>query len=463
MLRPYSLIKIKQVTPYTYESNGVSVTISRSLVLNIDFVEEYEVDNSWETHTNNATIRLPKNVVLKFNNDNFTPMFHQTGTYSVILGGVNNDTVIAPLIMRGDTVSISNGYRFKNQSGVESTTGLKEIFKGFVSKVISSVPIEIECEDNFYLLKKTPIGLDSLPNSKGNLYRFIQQIISQCNTKVIDKLYPGMEHLAISPYVDDATQKYSLGYLDIDYDTMSCSRVLSLLRQKYGIESTFVGNLLWFGNPIYVESLANMNGVTSNEKGIKEVPFFHFQNNIIESEIEYTNKQDINITAIVKCQTNIPISPERRTKSGLIATKRILARVYVYWDEVTSSFKWHQITPQKPLETLNNGEERHEFIYPVNPNEKEPTLDVMGKFGADILKKFYYTGLKGTITTFGFPFVEWNDNINIKDDFLADRNGQYKVKGVKTTGGINGIRQIVKIDFKHAIPEQFPKKSIYMI
>jgi hypothetical protein len=463
MLRPYSLIQIKQVTPFVYNQNGESITISRDLTLNIDFVEEYEIESSWENHTNTATVTFPKNIVLKFNNDKFTPMFQSSGTYSVILGGTQNDTVIAPLLMRGDIISIFDGYRFKNQAGIESTTGLKEKFKGFISKVASSVPIVVECQDSFYLLKKTPIGITSLPNGEGNLYKLIKQMINQCNSKVIDKLYPGMEHLKISPYIDNATQEYSLGYLDIDYNTMSCSKVLELLRQKYGIESTFVGNLFFFGNPIYVEDIANVNGVTSNIAGTKEVAFFDFQNNILESDIEYNNKQDVVLTAIVKCQTNIPISPQRITKKGLIATRRILARVYVYWDEITSSFRWNQITAQKPLQTLDNGEERHEFVYPVNPNEKPPTVDMMGKFGADILKKYYYNGFKGSITTFGFPFVEWNDNINLVDSFISDRNGQYKVRSVKYTGGVKGLRQIIKIDFKQAIEEQFPSKSIYML
>ena len=64
------------------------------------------------------------------------------------------------------------------------------------------------------------------------------------------------------------------------------------------------------------------------------------------------------------------------------------------------------------------------------------------------LKQFYYTGLRGSFTTFGIPFVRQGDNIQIQDPILPERNGFYKVKEVDYSGGIEGLRQEIHLDFK---------------
>ena len=119
MLRPYFNIQIQQVTPYVLDG----VTISRSLTLNLDFACEYKIESSWENHTDTATLTFPKNVILK--SGNF--LFNSSGTSNVIIGGINNsnslglDINIAPLIMKGDKIIISDGYRFFNKANSSSS------------------------------------------------------------------------------------------------------------------------------------------------------------------------------------------------------------------------------------------------------------------------------------------------------------------------------------------------------
>ena len=66
----------------------------------------------------------------------------------------------------------------------------------------------------------------------------------------------------------------------------------------------------------------------------------------------------------------------------------------------------------------------------------------------DELKRYYYDGFKGKFTTFGTPHVEFGDNAQIINPILPEQNGTYKIKGVSWSGGVEGYRQIIELDYK---------------
>jgi hypothetical protein len=76
------------------------------------------------------------------------------------------------------------------------------------------------------------------------------------------------------------------------------------------------------------------------------------------------------------------------------------------------------------------------------------TVEELGALAFEQLKKYYYNGFKGTFTTFGIPFVKFGDNVKLIDRKLPERNGLYKVKSIKYSGGIGGIRQQIELDFR---------------
>jgi len=439
MLRPFSLITITQVTPYIYQENGRSVTVTRNSVIVLDFVHSYEIENGWENHTGNATVSFPKNIILQ--TDKF--MFQQSGTYNVILGGTVNGNKVPPLFLRGDKIIIEDGYRFFNEAGKEIKEQTTR-FIGFISRVHSEVPIVLDCEDNFYLLKKTPIGITRFPTSNSGSTKMLDLcriMLANCN-----KLFG--TSLKLFTKTDEVIQNFSLGYLDIDYQTMSCAMVLQKLKQRYGVNSFFVGDELWFCFKVYDEDRANSRN------------FFEFQNNISSENLDYTNKGDVVVSTVVSCQTIR--ATNRTTRSGAAATKRFRKSVYVYWDNITETFKYFQIDANHPLPP-NEGGERHKTVYGVALTEPEPTVQQMATKGIQELEKYYYTGFRGSFTTLGYPFVVWNDNVNITDKFIADRNGQYKIKKVKYTGGVNGLKQELFLDFKQQIKIPTSTTEISMI
>ena len=116
------------------------------------------------------------------------------------------------------------------------------------------------------------------------------------------------------------------------------------------------------------------------------------------------------------------------------------------------------VSPSNP-----DGGERHDFYYPIDINQKAPSVNDLFNYGVEHLKKYFYTGFKGSFETIGFPFIRWNFNINLIDPILSDRNGQYKVKKVVRKGG-EGIVQKIFLDYRigNALPLD-NLETIYMI
>lgn len=486
-LRPFTQITIEQIPTKLWEG--------RNSIFTLDFNSDYEVESSWETHTNNGSIKFPKNINLFGTPDG---IFTYSNYFRLILGGsgatgqgTNIDTfgspvLFAPLIMKGDKITINHGYIFRNGSDQDifcSTGGLNifdfqinkdsnlsfdgDLFTGYVSSVCSGTPIEIKVEDYFYLLKKTPFdksvwNLKESGSSGTSLYALMQHILDLVNANfhtLYPETYPLLELLKIP---NSITAEFSLGYLEIG--DMTCAQLLDKLKQQYHFESTFRDNVLQFGFPIYTDSING--GVYSDSKtgtnlAANSNNFFCFRDiynnqhqlqasaNIFPShDLKYINKDDVILSATVQCKV-INSVPGKSTLFGKQKTKVEKLKVLVYWDIPTETFKYFDLTKPGTKVPLNpDGGERHQFYYPVDKSNPNPNISDLVKLGTEQLYKYHYTGFKGSFTTFGFPFVQWNDNVNILDPTYSDRNGQYKVKSVKYRGGLKGLSQEIELDYK---------------
>lgn len=445
MLRPFVKINIQQVPTELYPN--------RDELLELDFVSYYDIVRGWENHTDNCLIKFPKNVILE--TDNY--LFRQSGTYNVILGGSGNngnfDTngnpiKVSPLIMRGDIVYIQDGYWYKNEVRKDIQIG-STVYQGFVSSVKSEIPIEISVEDNFYLLKRTPVNKSVF---SGNLVDLCKYIVEQVNAnfgnnnKLNGRFGNPYPVLSFFKNPDSITADFSLGHLDIG--DITCAELLNRLRSRYKIESFFVENELHFGFPIYDEEKANSDH------------FFEFENNIFpDHDLEYKNKDDLVLSAVVSCQEIKKTG--KKTRDGLEATKKDKLSILIYWDIVSSSFKYYKKEKGESFPE-NSGGERHEFVYPIDPLTGNPTVEKLFDFGKKQLQKYYYTGFRGSFKTIGFPVVNWGDNINLESKVFSDRNGQYKVKKVKRTGG-QGIEQEIFLDYKLNVDLPSSTETIYML
>lgn len=363
------------------------VTNDRKLAFTFDFVNDFSATNTWVDMTNNCKIRFPKNIYVKDKNGNLLP-----------LGGTQKDKQLQDLFLRGDKISVSFGYWLEN--GNKSVT---KIFEGYISKVVSKKPIELECEDNVWLLKQLAVKRQVVPKNK------------TINTLLT-------ELLVGTGFTVNTITNITIGEFVIENETVA--QLLTRLRKEFHIESFFRGNELRIGLSPYVQSEAVLNT-------------FVFQQNIISDEFDFQRKDDVVLSAVVQ---SINTVVGETNKKGEAKTKKEQLSVLVYSEK--GEFKYLVKKKGEDFPANVEGERRTLFF----PNIEDPKK--LFELGVAELKKFFYTGFKGKFTTFAYPFVQLGDHVRLIDKLLPDRNGTYVVRGVEYTGGVQGHRQIIQLDYK---------------
>jgi hypothetical protein len=411
MFRPVTEITITQVQKATDDPNN-----PRNKVFFFNFCNQFSVNTSWVDITNDVKIIFPKNVYVKDKDGISQP-----------LGGIQSSVQVNDLFQRGDKIMIKYGY-------LETTPQPNLIFEGFISKVTSKKPIQLECEDSMWILKQTPFN----PTSNGNPIKALS-----ASTAIQTYLAPILATKGLT--VDTKALMYA-GNLLIENETVA--QFLMRLRKEFHIESFFVGTKLIIGFDPYLS-------ITPNP----EVYKFTFQKNIISDDLDWQRKDDVKLSAVVQC---INTSFGGYNKKGEVKTKKEHLSVLVS----NLGDKWVSQVKVKGVELPENQEgERRTLFFPSTLDEQAlallpeaekqaylkthtVTTDTLIALGIATLQKYYYTGFKGKFTTFAHPLVKIGDSIYIQDVRMPDRNGYYNVKAVEYTGGVNGHRQIITLDYQ---------------
>lgn len=384
------------VTNITVTQQPSQAWPNRKTVLNFDFVVTYECSDNWRDLTNKGKLVIPKNLYFRDANGKLQPL-HGT---NINIGGFSSN---APLLLRGDRVTIVSGYKYFT-TGNREITDTATLFNGFISKVGSKIPIECDIEDNMWLLKQTPVATHTF--AKTDSLKSILQFI-----------------LKGTKFTINALTSTTFGSFTVGNET-AC-QVLQRLQKTFGFESYFRGDELRCGVLVYIPG----EGVQQN---------FFFQQNIIEDELEYVRKDDITLSAVA--HNTIEETTGKLTKTGLAKTKKVRLEVLVTLKNGVKTIR--QINKGDTVPTNSEGERRTLFY----PGAK--TVKQLADLAFAEIEKYYYTGLKGNFTTFGIPYVRQGDIANIKDPILPERNGQYMIKEVEYSGGIGGLRQKIHLDFK---------------
>ena len=188
----------------------------------------------------------------------------------------------------------------------------------------------------------------------------------------------------------------------------------------------FRGNELRIGSLVYIDAEA-------------QTKTFEFQNNIISSQLEYNRKDDIVLSAVA---TNHVQEVVGQTKEGTPKTKNKRLEVLVTFKNGKNEPTTKVIgTNEKPDPNIDG--ERRTFTF-----LEATTTDQLIELATIQLKKYYYSGFKGKFTTFGTPYVQFGDNAQIINPLLPEQNGIYKIKGVEYSGGVDGYRQTIQLDYK---------------
>lgn len=394
MYRTITNIKIEQQASNSFPN--------RNSILEFDFSNNYTCTDSVDDLTNKGTVTLPRNVYVRDSFGKIISLGNQVGKKisTVNIGGFSSN---APLLLRGDKVSISYGYKYLSV-GRKEVLNVSQIFTGFISKVLSTNLLEFEVEDNMWKLKQIQAPIKSF-NSSETLESILTYLLKGTSFTV------------------NALTKTSIGAFMTGNETVC--EVLSRLRKLYNFSSYFRGNELRSGATSYIESESVDHTFTFNQ-------------DIISDDLEYSRKDDVILSAIA--HNTITEETGSTTKDGQKKTKktRLEVLVTIKNNAVTSFIK----TKDKSYPE-NEGGERREFIF-----LGATTITELISLATANLQKYYFEGFKGSFLTFGIPYVKTGDNVQMVDNLLPERNGVYKVKKVDYSGGVNGLRQNIKLDYK---------------
>jgi len=379
-----------------------NITITTATkTLFFDFVNHWEFSNNWEDLSAQGKIIFPKNIYVRDTKTNKRyPLF-----------GKNKAT--GEMFKKGDKVKIQTQYVYFDENLNEKRTPLITIVEGYISNVKIEMPVTLEFEDNMYLLKKTP-----MVNKSYNGSQSIESILNEA-LQVTNSTF-GTDFKCET--ISKTLVSWDNSLLTAENETLAT--FLAKLKKDAFIFTYFRGNTLRVGRSVYTD-------LDSSTK------IFEFQNNIISSDLSFKRKDDIVLSAVA---SNHIQEQTGTTKDGKAKVKnsRIEVLVTLQGDKVISKSVKSGDKPDP-----NTDGERRTFTF----LEAKSEADLI-RLATEALKKYYYSGLKGKFTTFGTPYVQFGDQCQIINNKLPEQNGVYKIKGVEYSGGIEGMRQVIQLDYK---------------
>jgi hypothetical protein len=399
MLKQVTNITIEQKTDFT---NSDSVITKRNKKFFFDFCNSFEINNGWENMTTGGKIVFPKNMsVVDLATKNVISFFGKNKN----IAGFNG----APILMRGDKVKIESFYIYWDDNLNEKQTENNIIFEGYITKINAKIPVEIEVEDNMYLLKQI-----AMTNGAFGASVSLEDILT--NALVGTGLTVNQ--------LTSTKLTYDNSLLIVDNVTVA--QFLEKLRKDAFLHCYFKGSELRVGSIVYIESEA-------------KTKTFEFQNNIISSDLTFVRKDDVILSAVAS--NHIQEKTGKMTKDGHEKTKNSRIEVLVWFDRAG---KFNSKTVKKGDKADPNIDgERKTFHF-----LQAKTTDELTALAKASLEKYYYTGFKGSFITFGTPSVQFGDNAIIINELLPEQNGMYKIKAVDVSGGVNGFRQKIELDYK---------------
>jgi hypothetical protein len=325
------------------------ITIGTFVFRQVNYVE---IKKSWRSLGNTAFIQLPN------------------------LGGSDQKrSMLEEVILPGATVNIKLWYM--NQPVITE-------FNGYVSRVKATIPFEIECEDEIYWFKRTPVK--NTWKTTVSLKQVVQYLVDQVNTKY-DKINVMLsENL---PFVNFTDGKVLPG-------SITAASALQQIKENFGLVSYFRWNKQRQGSELFTG--------LSEQQNFGRVKH-SLAWNIIDNDLTFHRADDVRLR----------IKPVGFTlDSKKVTTKQEVG------------------DPDGELRTV------HYF----NVTSEAELL----KLAQNDLEKYKYSGFEGTITTFLIPFAEPLMTSELNDPVYGNaRSGFYQIDSVTTTFGQGGARRIIEL------------------
>lgn len=254
----------------------------------------------------------------------------------------------------GDEVVIKLGYDGE----------LREEFHGYVRKIRPNTPLEIECEDATYLLKRK------------NLQKAWRAATLR---DILDYI---LADTGISLQGEPPTVNFTHFYLK----NVSAAKALQKLKDEYGLT-------------MYFKSFKKLFvGISSDDDGT--LVKYEFGTNVIDNDLEWMDESDVRLK---------------------------IKAVHVRPDNT-------QVTQEVGDP---DGEQRTIFLYDLE------NADDLERKAKEELKKYTFSGYKGSFNAFLLPVVRVGNVAQITDPNFPERSGKYLVEKVTVSYGEGGGRRKV--------------------
>ena len=387
---------------------------NRQVLEFLDLIHDVSVKTSFKNLADNAKIIIPRKLISQL----------QGGTIvnEPLISGLN------AIIQRGDKVKIELGYF------TTGFNGLRNIFEGYVTRLIPNVPLVVECQDTMFAVQS--IKFTFPPNSQ------LQLVTQSDKGKPLKKPYltPGKEY-DLTTLLSNLLDPYGIPWINLAggvsmgkilWTDINGAQVLDGIRNGsttgYCLYSYFVSaeianyiiNNIIPNNPTMTTGCAltgtpatgpvllvgfqdNVFAGNLNTNGTPEI--FTFEYNIIQNNLLYQNEREIDLTIIAH-------SIQKKDHNNQLK--------YTY--------------PEG-----SNGT-KHD-IYCAN----NATLADLKLAATTSYLNWAYTGFRGNFTTFGEPFVVIGDKITLTSSVYPEKYGTYQVVSVNRDFGPNGYRQEIEL------------------
>ena len=183
----------------------------------LKYVNAVSISSTWKKMTDTCSIKLPRSIKL-------------------------GDDLLTNILSVGDEVTVKMGYN----------GNLREEFKGYLTRISSTTPVELHCEDEMWQLKKG-------------------SYTKAWNNATLDDV---LKYVGVSSYKTFGT--ITLGKFTINKATPA--KVLEEIGKTYGLKSFFRQGTLIVGK-VYDEAAPEHS--------------YHFQKNVISNTLEYRDSKDV--------------------------------------------------------------------------------------------------------------------------------------------------------------------------
>lgn len=418
---------VTQATGGSLAEFQTNYALGLDVAFQMDFANNIEIDHSYKNLTKTCKITLPRNMDKQIKN---LYLLLTEGTLTTL----NNTTIKSvPLFGRGDRILIQLGYNNE----------FTEVFRGYITKVSLTTPIQLECEDSMFLLKNMQFNISPTDknNNRTNLLKkgkiTLQDLVTCMLSNTYNNLLQPGQNVFTFPsevYSNAFEQDFGInrtdGMIPVYFDEginsepfrFNTHTVLSIAETFQELKKNFPFLIFYFDDFYNFRIGLQFTNDSTTFVSDNAINFYFDSENgniIDEKSMKYQRANETNVQIIMVSK------PTNKKNKTLTASSDPNNHKLGYF-----------------------GSPGGNIIHVNAPNDltqSQLNLNAQSLYNSQI-----YDGWTkdSSFTTFGLPVVHIGNKLNLTSFEYPEKNGIFMVTGVKHIMGMNGYRQVINIGAK---------------